>query len=255
MRNVHERHIRGSAKRVGALLETLATADDQLWPSAFDRAEAALGVGPEVTARWSPRVWLLRTVRSAVIDRADVRQLETPAAMIAAAGLSQVHFSDTFALRLPTGSSRDVAHWHRALIAAGQPAWFGALMAVRNRVARGLGLETAAGSSDTSPFTLLTRHGDTLVVGADDKHLDFRGVLRVAGDDLQFTTVVHEHNATGRAYFAVVKPLHRRIVPALIRRTARLECRAEQLAQGEAARARTVRLDGEAASSAPRAAD
>ena len=196
-------------------------AHDALIEDAFDLAEAALGVGPEVAARWSPWVRLLRRVRSAVIDRADVRQLETPAELFAAAGLSQVHFSDTFALRLPTGSSRDVVDWHGSLVAAGQPAWVGALIAVRNRVAQRLGLETAGGSSDTSPFTLLARHGDTLIVGADDKHLDFRGVLRMVGEDLQFNTVVHEHNPTGRAYFTVVKPFHRRIVPALLRRVAR----------------------------------
>jgi hypothetical protein len=91
-------------------------------------------------------------------------------------------------------------------------------MAVRNWVARGWGLHTAGRSSDTDPFTVLTRTGDTLVVGADDKHLDFRGVLRVVGDDLQCATIVHQHNATGRAYFTVVKPFHRRIVPALLRR-------------------------------------
>ncbi len=330
MRNVHERHVRAPAQRVGALLETLATSDDQLWPGAawapmeldhglepgsrgghddirytvtahrpgrhveftfdrsigidgrhvftvvdmddgttllrhvlegrahgpmillwplvvrwahdaliedaFDLAEAALGVGPELAARWSPWVRLLRRVRSSVLDRADVRQLETPAELLAAAGLSQVHFTDTFALRLPTGSSRDVAHWHRALVAAGQPAWVGALMAVRNRVANGLGVETAGGSSGTSPFTLLAWHGDVLVVGADDKHLDFRAILRIVGEDLQLTTVVHEHNATGRAYFAVVKPFHRRIVPALLRRTARRERRPDQLARAEPAR-------------------
>ena len=317
MRNVHERHIRASAKRVGAVLETLATDDDRLWPGtawapmvldrglepgsrgghdgirytvtahdpgrhvefafdrpigidgahaftvldlgdgtallrhvlegrargsmillwplavrwahdalvedAFDLAETALGVGPEVAARWSPWVRLLRPVRSAATDRTDVRQIETPAELLAAAGLPGVHFSDTFALRLPTGSSRDVAHWHRALLAAGEPAWVGALMAVRNRMAQGLGLETAGGSSATSPFTVLARDADTLVVGADDKHLDFRGVLRVVGEDLQCATIVHKHNATGRAYFSVVKPFHRRIVPALLRRVARLE--------------------------------
>ncbi len=43
-------------------------------------------------------------------------------------------------------------------------------------------------------------------------------MLRVVGDDLQCATVVHHHNATGRAYFTVVKPFHRRIVPALLRR-------------------------------------
>ena len=34
MHNVHERHITAAAERVGTVLETLATDDDQLWPGA-----------------------------------------------------------------------------------------------------------------------------------------------------------------------------------------------------------------------------
>ena len=128
--------------------------------------------------------------------------------------------SDTFVVRLPSGSSRDVEDWHRALIAVDGPAWVAALMAVRNRVAQALGLNTAGGASGTSPFTLLGVVGDALVVGADDKHLNFRGVLRVVGDDLLCATVVQHNNALGRAYFTVVKPFHRRIVPSLLRRVA-----------------------------------
>lgn len=312
MRNIHERHVPAPAEQLGAVLETLATDHDQLWPGAtwapmvldrglehgsrgghdgirytvtahetgrlveftfdrstgiegthalsvvdlsdgtcllrhvlegrargamvllwpvavrwahdavvedaFDLAEAALGVGPAVPAQWSPWVRLLRRALSAVNGRDDVRQVETPVGLLGAAGLPRVDFTDTFALRLPPGSTRDVEDWHRALVTAGMPAWVAALMAVRNRGARALGLDTAGGSSDTSPFTVLARTSDTLVVGADDKHLDFRGVLRVVGDDLQCATVVHQHNATGRAYFTVVKPFYRRIVPALLRR-------------------------------------
>ena len=315
MRNVHERHVTVPAEQVGAVLETLATDHDQLWPGAtwapmvldrglepgsrgghdgirytvtahepgrrveftfdrstgisgthamsvvdvgdgtsllrhvlegrahgpmvllwplvvrwahdalvedaFDRAEAALRVGPTVPAQWSSWVRLLRSARAAVDGRAGVREVETPALLLGAAGLPRVDFTDTFAVRLPPGSSRDVEDWHRALITAGSPAWVAALMAVRNRLARGLGLDTAGGPSDTSPFTVLTRSGDTLVVGADDQHLDFRGVLRVVGDELQCATVVQEHNATGRAYFTLVKPFHRRIVPVLLRRAVR----------------------------------
>ena len=312
MRNVHERHVAAPAERAGAVLETLATDHDQLWPGeawapmvldrglepgshgghdgirytvtahepgrrveftfdrstglhgthslavvdlgdgsclvrhvlegrahgamvllwplavrwahdalvedALDLVEAALGVGPTVPAQWSPWVRLLRAVLPAATDRSDVREVETPAGLLSAAGLPRVDFTDTFTLRLPPGSSRDVEDWHRALLTAGSPAWVAALFAVRNRVAQALGLHTAGGSGSTSPFTVLRRAGDTLVVGADDTHLDFRGVLRVVGDDLQCATVVQEHNATGRAYFTVVKPFHRRIVPALLRR-------------------------------------
>jgi hypothetical protein len=215
------RHVlEGRAHGAMVLLWPLAVrwAHDALVEDAFDLAEAAVGVGPTVPTRWSPWVRLLRKALPEATDRADVRQVETPAALISAAGLPRVDFTDTFALRLPPGSSRDVGDWHRSLLTAGSPAWVAALMGVRNRVAQGLRLETAGRSSDTSPFSLLTRSGDTLVVGADDKHLDFRGVLRVVGDDLQCATVVHQHNATGRAYFTVVKPFHRRIVPAMLRR-------------------------------------
>ena len=314
MRNVHERHIAAAAEQAGALLETLSSDDDRLWPGrawpplvldsglevgsrgghaairytvsahevgrrvefafdrsigidgthaftvvdlgngtsllrhaiegrlhgamvllwplgvrwlhdalledAFDVAEASLGVGPQRPVQWSPWVRLVRRCLSAARRRTGVRELETPPELVAAAGLPRVDFADTFALRLPPGSSRDPDHWHRALVTAGAPAWVGTLMAVRNRLAKALGLDTA---DATSPFTLLARDGALLVLGADDKHLDFRAVLRVAGDELQFATVVHEHNATGRAYFTLVKPFHRRVVPALLRRTARLQ--------------------------------
>jgi hypothetical protein len=196
-------------------------AHDALVEDAFDRAETSLAVGPAAPSSWSPWVRLLRAALPAARDTAAVRMVETPVELLSAAGLPRVDFADTFALRLPAGSSRDVDDWHRALVGAGSPAWVAALMAVRNRLARLLGLETAGRQSDTSPFTVLTRNGDTLVVGADDKHLDFRGVLRIVADDLQCATVVQEHNATGRAYFTVVKPFHRQIVPALLRQAAR----------------------------------
>lgn len=218
------RHVlEGRAHGAMVLLWPLAVRwlHDALLEDAFDLAEAALGVGPAVPSRWSPWVRLLRTAVPAARDAADVRLVETPVEVLRAAGLPRVDFDDTFAVRLPAGSSRDAEDWHRALLSAGSPVWVATLMAVRNRLARLLGLDTAGGQGDTSPFTLLRGDGDTLVVGADDRHLDFRGVLRVVGDDLQCTTVVHLHHATGRAYFAVVKPFHRRIVPALLRRAAR----------------------------------
>jgi hypothetical protein len=194
---------------------------DALVEDAFDVVEAAVGTGPATPAAWSPWVRVLRTALPAVAGRTGVRQVETPAELLDAAALRPVDFTDTFVLRLPPGTSRDVEDWHRALVTAGGPAWVGALMAVRNRLARGLGLRTTGGSGGTSPFASLARVGDTLVVGADDAHLDFRGALRVVGDDLQCATVVRHHNALGRAYFTVVRPFHRRVVPAVLRRAVR----------------------------------
>ncbi|MEO6630049.1 MAG: DUF2867 domain-containing protein, partial [Aquihabitans sp.] len=99
---------------------------DALVEDAFDLAETALGVGPHAPARWSLWVRLLRKVRSAAVtDRPKVLQVDTPAELIDAAGLPAVDFADTFTLRLPPGSSRDVEDWHRALVTGSSPAWVG----------------------------------------------------------------------------------------------------------------------------------
>jgi hypothetical protein len=136
------RHVlEGRARGAMVLLWPLAVrwAHDAVVEDAFDLAEAALGVGPSTPARWSPWVRLLRTALRADTKAATVRQVQTPAELIRAAGLPRVDFTDTFALRLPSGSSRDVEDWHRALVASGSPVWVSALMAVRNQVARAWG--------------------------------------------------------------------------------------------------------------------
>jgi hypothetical protein len=89
-------------------------AHDALVEDAFDLVEEALGAGPTVPARWSPWVRLLRAAPSRATEPPDVRPVATPAALLSAAGLARFDCTDTFAVRLPPGSSRDVADWHWA---------------------------------------------------------------------------------------------------------------------------------------------
>ena len=66
------------------------------------------------------------------------------------------------------------------------------------------------------------------MVGKDDKHLDFRvsvyldPVPGTAPNTYAFTlsTIVFFRNRAGKAYFALVKPFHKLIVPAMMRATA-----------------------------------
>jgi hypothetical protein len=194
---------------------------DAVVEDAFDRMERALGTGPAQPAAWTPYVRLLRAAHARSQRRPVVREVPTPPELLSAAALSRVDAEDTFAVRRPPGSSADVDDWHRTLLAAGSPPWVDRLMALRDLLVRPLRLRTAEDFAERSPFQPLSRSGDVLVLGADDRHLDVRAVLRVAGDDLELTTAVQLHNRVGRAYFAVVKPFHRRVVPALLRRTAR----------------------------------
>ncbi len=76
------RHVlEGRARGAMAILWPLAVrwAHDALVEDAFDLAEAALGVGPQVPARWSPWVRLVRKALAAAADGAVVNQVETPA--------------------------------------------------------------------------------------------------------------------------------------------------------------------------------
>ena len=65
---------------------------------------------------------------------------------------------------------------------------------------------------------------DEVVMGFDDKHLDFRVVVDVATSggsrNVTATTLVKTHNLLGRTYLAVIMPFHRPVVRAMLRQVA-----------------------------------
>jgi hypothetical protein len=73
-------------------------------------------------------------------------------------------------------------------------------------------------------FPVLAEAPGELLLGLDDRHLDFRISVRIVEDGgcpLGVVSSLVQLNGTlGRAYFAVVKPFHQRIVPTMLRRAA-----------------------------------
>ncbi len=70
-------------------------------------------------------------------------------------------------------------------------------------------------------FTLYERTPRSLLLGADDRHLDFRVCLSVPGDGhATLTTLVRFHNGWGRAYFFFIRPFHALVARRLLRRAA-----------------------------------
>ena len=61
-----------------------------------------------------------------------------------------------------------------------------------------------------------------LVAGFDDRHLDFRIVVDVAGAttarQVTSTTLVRTHNVLGRAYLTLVMPFHKLVVRGMMGR-------------------------------------
>lgn len=69
-------------------------------------------------------------------------------------------------------------------------------------------------------FTLFEKHKDEIIVGDDDKHLNF--ILsfhkNAVANIITATTVVHVKNWFGKAYMIFVKPMHKIIAPATLKK-------------------------------------
>ncbi|MGH8807837.1 MAG: DUF2867 domain-containing protein [Noviherbaspirillum sp.] len=94
------------------------------------------------------------------------------------------------------------------------------LMSVRNCIVSLFGLKTPvpadhaeARANQIGIFPVLSETAEEIVLGVDDKHLDFRicvSVQRGPQDaHISVATLVHIHNLFGRLYMFVVLPFHR----------------------------------------------
>lgn len=144
-------------------------------------------------------------------------------------------FQHALRVRLPKapGTALDV---YRD-VASCVPGWFDALMRVRNLGMRLLGMKDLGSlravdvSMPVAPgqrlgiFTVLEIGDETLVLGDSDRHLEVRLSLQLrrsgSGWSLENATVVRLHNGIGRIYMLPVAPVHRWIMPLLLRRYVR----------------------------------
>lgn len=143
--------------------------------------------------------------------------------------------ADAYSIELPAGASHNPEELARFMF-SNVPGWSRALMGLRDLLVAGLGLKTGAQLVATTPeqaaqrvgfFKIYTRRASEIVMGEDDKHLDFRLSLLCSspspqGRRLTVSTVVRCHNRLGRAYIFAIAPFHRCIVRACLRRAARI---------------------------------
>ncbi len=118
-------------------------------------------------------------------------------------------FADAYKVQAPRGVDATAAT--RMAFGHG-PLWIRTLVRLRNRLGRAVGLKPAPASG----FPVIRQSPTEVVMGFDDKHLDFRIVVAVAGGFATVTTIVRWHNAWGRAYLAVIMPFHRAIAARMI---------------------------------------
>jgi hypothetical protein len=141
--------------------------------------------------------------------RAEVVSVAPP--VDCAALLPGYDFADAYAATVSTGVDAPEAA-RRAF--ANTPGWAAALMALRDRLVAPFGLKPAPATG----FPVISQTSDCVVLGFDDRHLDFRVVVTVADKTAILTTVVRRHNWLGRAYLAAIMPFHRLIARAFAAR-------------------------------------
>ena len=162
----------------------------------------------------------------------SITQVGTPGDSLVEPLARSAHYADSFSVRVPAGTFPDVDELARSCTQL--PRWVGALMRMRNAIVAPLGLKTEPdpalqerpeGAFETGNrigiFRVLARSAQELLFGENDKHLDFRFSLllreRADAQEVFATTTVHFHNAWGRLYFLFVAPVHRLIIPAMLR--------------------------------------
>lgn len=141
---------------------------------------------------------------------------------------------DAFAIGAPPDA--DVETLAR-IACEGQAWWIRALTRMRDALVAPAGVKSthaiaaAANGQAIGFFPVLSQTATEIVLGADDRHLDFRAAIMLQTDDagrreLVAVTVVHCHNRFGRLYLAAIKPFHRLIVKANMERAVRTVQRA-----------------------------
>jgi hypothetical protein len=148
-----------------------------------------------------------------------------------------VNLADAYSIELPIGTSQDPEVLARFIFSQ-LPPWMNGLMKIRDAVVAGFGLKTARKLKEADIknkenrvgiFKVYSREPSEIILGEDDKHLDFRlSVLhsdtasRAGKQRLILSTVVHCHNRLGRMYIFIIAPFHRLLVQSSMRHAARM---------------------------------
>jgi hypothetical protein len=150
---------------------------------------------------------------------------------------------DAFAITIPATATHDINVLADA--AFGHPGgWLRVLLAIRDAAVVGFGLKTTRQLRSSARmksadhidfFPVHSRSSDELIVGEDDRHLDFRASILLrplrGGRDFEMvvTTVARCHNLLGRSYLALIMPFHRLVVRSSLRLAAQRASHKEAL--------------------------
>jgi hypothetical protein len=169
-----------------------------------------------------------------------VREVVPPIESGVAGWFESADLADAFAIPVDAAdAAKGVDNLARA--AFGDP-WVRQLIGLRDALVAGFGVKTSrevrrAAIADKAEridfFRILGRSDHELILGEDDRHLDFRLSLLLRarpegpGDEVVATTVVRCHNTLGRAYLVLISRFHRFVVVGILTRASKKGWRIE----------------------------
>ncbi len=155
-----------------------------------------------------------------------VREVPPPAES-GLASWFDAELADAFAVPIdPADVAKGIDNLARSALVDPAP-WIRLLLGLRDALVAGFRVKTTqevrrAAIADNAEridfFRILARSDRELILGEDDRHLDFRLSLLLrarpdgSGDELVATTVVRCHNALGHVYLALIARFHRLVV-------------------------------------------
>ena len=138
-------------------------------------------------------------------------------AVLAATELSMVDFLDAWRLPVPPGVRHSPQAWHEAMF-RNPPGWVTSLMRLRNRLAPAMGVRRIRPGNT---FRILASNDTELLAGGDNADFTLRISMLVEPGAVTCSTLTRARRGRGRAYLALIRPFHARVVRAMLRRAAR----------------------------------
>lgn len=167
-----------------------------------------------------------------------IKKTVFPEKSILSKGKKDFDYMDSFEGELTNGRRNiDITEVGKAFFTSG-PKWGKKMFVFRNKVVGLFGLKTGADTENKLTendfkyeagerigfFKVFNRTNNEIILGEDDKHLDFRVSLlfnknkdNQGKKSLTISTTVKFHNWLGVLYFLPVRPFHKLIVPAMLK--------------------------------------
>ncbi len=140
--------------------------------------------------------------------------------------LPTIDFADTFSTTNHTDDMETVTK----LVLDNRAKWIDTLLVLRNKIVRFFGLKTTIPedySTDfkvggyVSFFQIYSITENKIILGANDKHLNFRVVIRNEFSNnynIKVVTLVEYNNSFGKFYMAIVKPFHKIVLKSMVKK-------------------------------------